>query len=365
MEDDGTDRVKAFLDDDPIATYFVENADLHAACLIRAARRHGIRDQAFSTFTDEEARVWLRIGRDDKTIYFSIGRLLVGPVGAALAQCRHINGSLTTVIDNKQASKDLFRILGFPTPDGRQFEGHEEEAAIACCNEMGAPLCIKSSGRGRGIDVFPNLTEEAHWRRAFRLVAARSRNTLVERHWTGAAVRFHFIRPKVVGIRMDLPANVDGDGVSTIRDLITAKNVEKARRTGHAPIDIDPDLIFHLERQGLLLDHVPARGVRLFLRSVSNGYRGGDGVNIRDAIHPSYVQAIERLCNGLAGFRVTAVDTKILDPSAPATAGNYTILEANSNPGMIPFHFPWIGEPQDVAGALMERLLDPDWFTAQ
>lgn len=361
IEEYGADRVKVFLDGDPLATYFVEIADLHAACLIRAARSRGIPDSVFSRFADPAGQVWLRLSLADKTAYFSLGRLYVGPPAAELAHCRHINGSLTTVIDNKQASKTLFAILGFPVSEGRRFEAEEEEEAIAYCHGLGAPLCIKPNGRGRGIDVFPNLTEESHWRRAFRTVAAHSRSILVERHWTGAAIRFHFISPRVVGVRQDLPANVDGDGVSTIEQLIRTKNVEKTRRTGHAPIDIDPDLLFHLERQGLSLTHIPERGMRLFLRSVSNGYRGSDGLNCREFLHPSYIEAMERLCNGLAGLRVTAVDTKILDPRVPAAADNYVVLEANSSPGMIPFHFPWVGEPQDVAGALVEGLLRPDW----
>lgn len=361
MEDYGGDRVKAFLQGDALAQYFVDNADLHAACLIRAARRRGLPDESITPFADPSGRVWLRLVLDGKTAYFSTGRLYVGPPGTALDQCRHINGSLTTVIDDKQASKELFAILGFPTPEGRRFEPGDEETAIAYCHTLAAPLCIKSNGMGRGTNVFPNLTEEIHWRRAFSIAAKRSRSVLVERHWGGAAIRFHFVRPQVVGVRMDLPANVDGDGVSTLAELIATKNAEKARRTGHAPIAIDDDLMFHLERQGIGLDHVPEAGRRLFLRTVSNGYKGGDGINCRDTLHPSYIREIERLCNGLAGLRVTAVDTKILAPGSPATKDNYAILEANSNPGMVPFHFPWQGTPQEVAGALFDRLQQPDW----
>jgi len=361
MEEYGTDRVKVFLAGDPLAGYFVERKDLHAACLIRAARRRGIDGPRLDAVTDCEGEPWLRLGLDDKVAYFKQGRLIVGPPGVGREDCRHINGMLVPVTNHKQVSKDLFTILGFPVPEGRLFRAENEEDAIAYCRGLGGPICIKSNGRGKGTDVFPNLSEEAHWRRAFRQVTARGRVVLVERSWAGAAVRFHYIHPRVAGVRMDLPANVDGDGVSTIGQLIQAKNMEKVRRTGHVPIAIDDDLMFHLERLGLGLDHVPPEGVRLFLRSVSNGYRGGDGINCRDLLHPSYVEKIEGLCNAIAGLRVTAVDTKILDPTAPAADGNYVVLEANSSPGMVPFHFPWQGEPQDVAGALMDGLLLPDW----
>jgi hypothetical protein len=360
MEEYGTDRVKMFLAGDPLAGDFVAQKDLHAACLIRAARRRGIDGPRLESVMDAGGEPWLRLDLDDKIAYFKRGQLFVGPPGAGREDCRHINGMLVPVIDHKQVSKDLFTILGFPVPEGRLFRAEEEEAAIAYCRGLGGSVCIKSNGRGKGTDVFPNLSEEAHWRRAFRLVTVHGRIVLVERSWAGAAIRFHYIHPRVVGVRMDLPANVDGDGVSTIEQLVQAKNFEKGRRTGHAPITLDDDLMFHIERLGLGLDHVPPAGVRLFLRSVSNGYKGGDGINCRDFLHPSYVEKIERLCNAIGGLRVTAVDTKILDPTAPATDRNFVVLEANSSPGMVPFHFPWQGEPQDVAGALMDALLLPD-----
>jgi len=44
-------------------------------------------------------------------------------------------------------------------------------------------------------------------------------------------------------------------------------------------------------------------------------------------------------------------------PTTPATAANYRILEINNNPGLVPFHFPWKGESQDVAGAMIRMLL--------
>lgn len=361
MEEYGTDRVKVFLAGDPLAGYFVAQKDLHAACLIRAARRRGIDDPRLDSVMDSEGEPWLRLELDDKVAYFKRGRLFVGPPGTALAQCRHINGKLVPVFNHKQVAKDLFTLLGFPVPEGRLCDAKDEEAAIDYCRGLGGPVCIKSKGQSQGANVFPNLTEESHWRRAFRRVAERRPVVLVERHWAGAAVRFHYIHPRVAGIRMDLPPNVDGDGVSTVAQLIEAKNVEKHLRTGHAPIAVDDDLRFHLERQGLDLGHVPAAGARLFLGLVSNGSKGGDGINCRNLLHPSYVREIERLCNAVAGLRVAAVDTKILDPAVPAALDNYVVLEANSSPGMVPFHFPWQGAPQDVAGALMDALLLPDW----
>lgn len=362
------DPVEAHLGDDQLAIRFKDKGDLHAACLIRALKARGIPEEAFSVVhgvVRTRQGDWMRVALPDKVAYYRIGCLWVGPPGSPIEECRHINGTLLSVIDNKQVTKDLLAVLGFPTPVGRMFSAEEEEEAMAYCRAFSGPVCIKGLWRGQGNLVFPALTEEEDMRRAFRMAAEEGRQLLVEAHWPGAAVRFHFIRPKVVGVRRDIPGNVVGDGRSTVAELIAAKNREKRRRTGHQPIAINDDARRRLAAEGLTLEDVPEAGRVLFLRAVSNGYKGGDSISCRDAVHPSYVEEIERLCNSLAGFRVTAVDTKILDISAPARPDNYVILEANSNPGMVPFMFPWEGERQDVAGALADALLDPQWYGSE
>lgn len=358
------DPVTPYLGDDQQAIRLKDRRDLHAACLMRALKARGIPDEAFSVVhgtVRTRHGDWMRVALPDKVAYYRVGCLWVGRSDSPLEECRHINGTLLPVIDNKQATKDLLGVLGFPTPVGRMFSPEEEEEAMAYCRTFSGPVCIKGLWRGQGNMVFPALTEEEDMRRAFRIAAEEGGQLLVEAHWPGAAVRFHFIRPKVVGVRRDVPGNVVGDGRSTVVELIEAKNREKRRRTGHQPIAIDDDALRRLAAEGTGLEDVPEAGRLLFLRAVSNGYKGGDSISCRDAVHPSYVEEIERLCNGLAGFRVTAVDTKILDITAPARPDNYVILEANSNPGMVPYMFPWQGERQDVAGVLADALLDPHW----
>ncbi len=365
MADDivASEKVREYLEGDAQALHHVMRGDLHAACMIRAAKAAGIaRETVELPAGIEPACPWLRLNFPDKTAYFRTGAILVGPPGASLDECRLLNGNAAALIDDKRACKELFRILGFPTPAGITLGPDDEEKAVAWFNTIGKPVCLKANGLGQGTDVYPALDDISAVRDAFRRVFSRNRDGLIEEHCPGQAVRFLYLRPKVIAVRMDLPANVIGDGVSDIAMLIEAKNAEKTRRTGHKPILVDDDVTTHLRRLGLSLHDVLETGRRIFLRSVSNGSKGGDSMECRRLVHPSYIQAIEQLCGLIHDLRITAVDTKLLDPVQPANVGNYHILEVNNRPGLVPFHFPWEGEAQDVAMPIIQALQSTYWY---
>lgn len=352
------DRVKEVLGDDKDAAFWVSNGDLHAACMMQAAKALGLQTAVRENRPSPEAPVQLllHLRWADKAAYFNRGQMVVGGTDASPGECRHINGALSVVVDSKRGLKDLVRVLGFPVSAGTSFGSSDEQAALAWFKDFGRPVCLKPDHGRQGSGVFPGLVTPDEFLRAFGKVASYGERVVAEEYAPGSAVRFFFVRPKVVGIRIDLPANVAGDGVSSVARLIAAKNEEKRLRTGHKPIEIDEDVHDHLTRHGLDLAHVPALGECLFLRDVSNGSKGGDSITSLDAVHPSYIRQIEAMCNAIRGLNLTAVDTKVGNPSVPADPGNYRILELNSNPGVVPYHFPWEGEPQDVCTPIIRLL---------
>jgi D-alanine-D-alanine ligase-like ATP-grasp enzyme len=63
----------------------------------------------------------------------------------------------------------------------------------------------------------------------------------------------------------------------------------------------------------------------------------------------------------LPDLHFAAVDLMIRDLTQPAAPGNHWVLEVNGAPGLVNFYYPWEGEPQDVAGRLVERLMVDQW----
>lgn len=354
------EAVMRYLGGDAQALFHSQKGDLHGACVIVAARSLGIAAETvqIEASVGRPSMPWVRLTFADKVAFFQHGRIRVGALNADFHECCPVNGKMDGVASHKHVTKELIGILGFPVPDGRLFECGQVEEAAAYFISRSRPVCVKSHDGGEGANVYPAIADTDDFRDKFNRVADAGALVVVEDHKAGVSIRFHFIHPKIVGVRLDIPCNVIGDGVSTIKDLVAAKNVRRSRKVGHAPITLDADAAEVLAARGIGPDSIPVSGERVFLRLVSNGSKGGDSITCRDALHPSYVENIERLCNAMRDLRVAAVDTVIEDISKPAEKNNYSILEVNSSPGLVPFHFPWEGDVQDVAGSLVRMLRD-------
>ncbi|HEY0833818.1 MAG TPA: hypothetical protein VGE72_07910 [Azospirillum sp.] len=338
--------------------------DFNAGCLEHAARMRGVgTDRTLAAKRPGSPfREHLRMRIGGRAHLYRNAVLYIDGAGPGGGYA-HVNGDLPRLTMDKQATRRRVAALGFPVAAGRLFPAAEAEAAAAYFRELERPACVKPNGGKRGDAVFALISDPQAFAHAFRSVAARFPKVLVEEHLTGAAVRFFHVAPRVAGVLLARLANVVGNGVDDVATLVAAKNAERLRRDlpGHEPIAVDAEALRFLALQGVGLGHVPPAGRRVFLRGASNTSSGGDAVTCADWIHPSYTALVETLCRSLPGLRVAGVDTVIRDPRAPAAPGNHWVLEINSAPGVVPFHFPWEGEPRDVAGAIVDRLVAGDW----
>jgi len=346
---------------DGLALDFARKGDLQVACLCQAARALELPARALRHEAAPGGAVnpgwWLAVDLPDRIAHFQAGRILVGPPGAPLRDCRHLNAGCRPMTIDKLASKIVLGILGFPVPEGMAFPPHEAGAAIAHALSRRRPVCLKPVDGSLGEKVFPNLTDPDAIGDAAERIAAAGKRLLVEDHVPGQAVRFFYIRPRVVGIRVDRPAHVEGNGRSTILRLLARKNRLKYRKTGQGPVTIGELERGMLARQGLDETSIPALGRRVHLREASNAAMGGDSLVGIVGQHPGYASHIERLCQALPGMRIAAVDAILSRPDEPPGVGNWAILELNGSPGMVQFRFPWAGEPLDLAPAILRSLL--------
>lgn len=346
---------------DPLALDFARRGDLQAASLCRAAHQLDLPARALYHDAGPGGAVnpgwWLAVDLPGRIVHFQAGRILVGPPGTPLEQCRYLNAASQPMANDKLASKIVLGILGFPVPEGMAFPPSEAGAAIAYALSRRGPVCLKPVDGSLGEGVFPKLTNRGAIEDAVKRISAKGLRTLVEDHVSGQAVRFFYIHPRVAGFRVDRPANVVGNGRSTILQLLARKNRLKHQKTGQGPVTIGRLERAILARQGLAETSIPPRGRLVQLRQASNAALGGDSLVGIVELHPGYAGEIERLCQALPGMRVAAVDTVLSRPDEPPAAGNWAILELNASPGMVQFRFPWAGEPLDLAPAILRSLL--------
>ena len=339
--------------------------DFHSGCVFHAARQRGIPVKRIMAPREHGGvpEPWLSFAVGGRGYFYSQAILISNPDPADSRQAHHVNRQLAHVTVDKYATKRLLIELGVPVPSGERFAAGEVEKAEAMFMAMGRPVCVKPSRAEQGRSVYPWLCDRPAFLEAFQAAGRVYRELVVEEHVEGEQVRLFYVRPSVVCLRLDRPANVVADGKRSIAELVAAKNEERRRRAspGAFPVLLDREAHRYLSQQGLALDSRPAAGERVFLRGTSNPGTGADTIDCRPFLHPSYVRLVEDFCGRLPDMHLVAVDMMMADPTRPAEPGNHWVLELNGAPGLTSCYFPWEGEPQDVAGALIERLMVDQW----
>jgi len=179
---------------------------------------------------------------------------------------------------------------------------------------------------------------------------------IVEEFVEGKEFRLLVIGRKVVGVIHRIPANITGDGIHKIKELIKLKNANPKNfkikkehiRTGEAEKS-------KLRKQGLTINSIPNKGQQVFLRDNSNVSTGGDPIDMSEDVHKSYKEAAVKAAKAM-NARICGVDLIIKDIKKPATKNNYAIIETNFNP-VLKFHnFPQEGKNRKVGKAVLDLL---------
>lgn len=303
-------------------------------------------------------RLWLTFSLSGTRFFYAYGALLVGTGGSGDALGRFINTPADRLIRDKSALNQRLAGIGVPVPYGRLFGRDQAAAALAFADTLAGPVCLKPNHGSRGILVFPERRSRETQAEAFAAIARRVHDIRVEQSVPGEVVRYFYVHPRAVAVKVSrLPAAI-GDGMTSIADLIARKNAERRRRAlpSHPEIRVDTALTGTLADQGYALGSIPEIGRSVLLRFISNGFSGGESLACPDRAHPSYARVAETACAAMPNLVTATVDMKIVDHLQPAAPGNHWVLEINSNIGVLPYHYPWEGRPQDVTGAVLDLL---------
>lgn len=263
----------------------------------------------------------------------------------------------------KEVFSRLLRSQGFEAPENAVFSAGESSRAWAWAEPI-APVVVKPSDGLQGTGVHVDLSSWEEFREAFDRVAALASDVLVEHFAPGRDHRALVVDGRVVSVTRRIPANVVGDGVADIAELVRRKNQD--RGVVHKKLRLDDAVERHLARQDLGLDSVPEAGRQVFIRGTANLHTGGDVVDATDDLPAEVISFVERASTAVPGLRLAGYD--VLLPEASDPAGDFgdsaagaepprpTILEANHNPMISGHHFPWAGSPRDAAGAVLDAM---------
>ncbi len=223
-----------------------------------------------------------------------------------------------------------------------------------------SPYVVKPAvGTSGGEGVVCNVVDADDLFRAWNAARRWDHRVLIERQVPGEEYRLLFLDGEFLGAVHRRRAWVEGDGSSSIMDLIDAEN-QRRRRSGTAEVarlvrfDLDCDLA--LKTQGLNRRSIPQAGRRVVLKGTvsQNSVRDNSAVS---GLSPALIAEAAQAA-AVMRLRLAGVDVLTTDPGESLRNTGGVIIEVNGTPG---FHYHYqVDNPSqrdEVAVPILERLL--------
>ena len=281
------------------------------------------------------------------------------------------NGNMTShdsyisplIMENKVVTKKVLAKAGFNVPQSVEFTSLEQAVASYPLFE-GRAVVIKpkSTNYGLGISIFQQgVHNRDDFTKAVEIAFREDKEIMVEDYLVGTEYRFFVLGEETLAVLLRVPANVVGDGVHTVAELVATKNDHPLRgdgsRTPLKKIALGDIEQLQLKEQGLTIDSIPAKDQLVQLRANSNISTGGDSIDMTDEMHDSY----KRLAVGITkamGAAVCGVDLIIPNLKKPAEASlsSWGVIEANFNPMMMMHIFPYAGKSRRLTQNVIKML---------
>jgi D-alanine-D-alanine ligase-like ATP-grasp enzyme/acylphosphatase len=261
------------------------------------------------------------------------------------------NEAVDTGTDKEAAKKHLAE-AGVAVPQGFSFTSETPKEEVRdSLSKMEKPLVLKPTFGSLGKGVTTDIQSDEMFESSLQYIQSTYDYTdfIVEEHINGADVRVYVVGDEVAAATKRIPANVIGDGVHTIRQLIEEKN--EARKlnphTSTRLIKMDERLKGYLAAQSLSLDSVIEEDRTVFLNGGSNISAGGDSIDVTDALSDDVKQTAIAAVAAIPDLHHAGVDMIVNDDLG-------VVIEINSTGSTALHTFPLYGRPQNVA----EKIID-------
>ncbi|MGE3974829.1 MAG: cyanophycin synthetase [Bdellovibrionales bacterium] len=341
-----TDIAKALAEHKPFPHFEIEMKKVKE---IVAAEAFGPSTQSIIDAAIRRNIPWKRLN-DSSLIQLGYGKKRKFIQATTTEQTSYISVELA---QDKNLTKQLLENAGIKVPKG--FVVRSEQEALQALEDFGGAVAVKplDAQQGRGITL--NVTTPEQIKKAFSFAQKIRSSILVEQYLRGKDYRVLVVNQKVVAASQRLPPTVVGDNQLSIEQLIEKENLNPLRGSGHempmTMIKIDEALRNFLNRKGLTLEDIPAKGESIVLRETANLSTGGYAIDVTDEIHPDIRLLCERAAAAIA-LDVCGVDL-IAEDISKSLDQELGIIELNASPGLRMHIFPSMGKPRDVGSAIL------------
>ena len=337
------------IDDDnpgvfPLQAEGLEGLELSTQLLILEARRRGVAAEIL-----DRSENFIRLERDRQVEY----------VKQATRTSRD-NYIAPLIMENKLVTKLLLERADINVPDGRGF--HTPESAFSAYADLKPGRQVikpNTTNFGKGITILRDSFSRSEYESALKFAFIFDRTVLVENFIPGQEYRFLVIGEEVAGILQRVPANVTGDAIHSIEQLVDLKNRNPIRGEGYQrpleKIHLGDEEQHYLQSQGLNFQSIPLLGEPVFLRENSNISTGGDSIDFTDDISFEFKEIAIKAVKAV-GAAISGVDMIIGDLSCSPDRYNYSIIELNFNPALHIHDFPFSGKNRQVEKKVLNLL---------
>ena len=281
------------------------------------------------------------------------------------------NGNMTShdsyisplIMENKVVTKKVLAKAGFNVPQSIEFTDVKSAVEnFPLFENRAVVIKPKSTNFGLGISIFQqSVTNREDFAKAVEIAFREDKEIMVEDYLQGTEYRFFVLGDQTLAVLLRVPANVIGDGVHTVAELVAAKNDHPLRgdgsRTPLKKIALGDIEQLQLKEQGLTVDSIPAKDQLVQLRANSNISTGGDSIDMTDEMHASYKEIAVGISKAM-GAAVCGVDLIIPDLKQPAEPSlrSWGVIEANFNPMMMMHIFPFSGQSRRLTMNVIKML---------
>ena len=262
------------------------------------------------------------------------------------------------IMENKSVTKKVLADNNINVPKGIE-SNSINEAKNVVKNFIGVPIVIKpkSTNFGLGISIFKEGADSESIEKALEIAFNHDNTILIEEFIKGKEYRFLVIDDEVVGILHRVPANVKGDGVRSITELVEIKNQDPLRGyhyvTPLEKIILDENAKLFLKQQNTDFNYIPQKDEVIYLRENSNISTGGDSIDYTDDI-PDKFKKIAVEAARAVNARICGVDMMLEDYCNENS--NYAIIELNFNPAIHIHCYPYKGVERNIGVEVLKVL---------
>lgn len=259
---------------------------------------------------------------------------------------------------DKEETKKWLRKANVPTPEGTEFTAEDsEEDIIEYALKLEFPLVLKPTDGSLGKGVVTNINSVDELRKAIHYVRdeLEFENLILERFIPGKEYRIYVVEDKAIAVYNRQPANITGDGVHTVEELIYLKNYERRQnaRLNSCLIEIDKEVLHYVQQAGYTLDSVPKKGEKIFLRQKTNVSAGGDPIDVTDDFPDEVKQIAIDAVKAIPGLHHCGVDI-IVDMDKRPLEKAAVVIELNPTAQIGGPLFPLAGKARDIPKAIID-----------